>query len=62
VCFIQHRWFFLLTRLLAIEEFVVVDLLTRDPERINGKRYGETDRFSDFMGRKKRKEKIIIST
>jgi hypothetical protein len=47
-----------LTRRLAVDEFIAVDFLTRDPERMNEKRYGETARFSDFV----REQKTMIST
>lgn len=36
-------------RCLAVEELIAVGLLTRDPERMNGKRFGETARFSSAL-------------
>lgn len=46
----------MLTRCLTVEEeFIVLDLLTREPQRGSGNRCGETVLFSDFMGNKLRK-------
>jgi len=55
---IQHSWFYMLTRWLAVYEFIALDLLTSDPERKKEKRYGETARFSVLVG----KQKIMINT
>lgn len=44
----QHSWFSVDTRGLAVEEFMVVNLLAREPERMNGNRSGDTARFSEL--------------
>lgn len=54
---IQKSRFYLLTRGLAAEEFVAVDPLATEPERMNGNRYGDTDRFWESIGGNKTRER-----